>query len=51
MAHDERSECRLGDVVEIVSTRPMSARKRWRIARIVLRGTSGAPVEVEVGTP
>jgi small subunit ribosomal protein S17 len=34
MAHDE-SECGVGDVVEIVSTRPMSARKRWRISRVV----------------
>ena len=37
MAHDERNECGVGDVVEIVSSRPMSARKRWRVRRIVER--------------
>ena len=34
MAHDEDG-CGVGDLVEIVSTRPMSARKRWRISRVV----------------
>ena len=37
MAHDEPSECAVGDVVEIVSSRPLSARKRWRVRRIVER--------------
>src|SRR5688572_865115 len=37
MAHDERNECGLGDLVEIVSSRPLSARKRWRVRRIVER--------------
>jgi small subunit ribosomal protein S17 len=35
MAHDENNECGVGDLVEIVSARPMSARKRWRISRVV----------------
>ena len=35
MAHDERNECRIGDTVEIVESRPLSARKRWRVRRIV----------------
>ncbi len=35
MAHDESGDCGVGDLVEIVSTRPMSARKRWRISRVV----------------
>ena len=34
MAHDEK-ECGVGDLVEIVQTRPMSARKRWRVSRVV----------------
>ena len=38
MAHDERGECRVGDTVEIVECRPLSARKRWRVARVVTRG-------------
>lgn len=34
MAHDEK-DCGVGDLVEIVQTRPMSARKRWRVSRVV----------------
>ncbi len=34
-AHDEANESRNGDLVEIVSTRPLSALKRWRVARIL----------------
>ena len=34
-AHDEANESKAGDTVEIVSTRPLSSLKRWRIARIV----------------
>ncbi len=37
MAHDERGECRLGDRVRIVETRPLSARKRWRVVEILAR--------------
>ena len=32
-AHDENNECRVGDVVEIMETRPLSATKRWRIVK------------------
>ena len=35
MAHDEAETCRVGDTVEIVESRPLSARKRWRVRRIV----------------
>jgi small subunit ribosomal protein S17 len=38
MAHDEKQECRVGDTVEIVESRPLSAKKRWRVRRIVTRG-------------
>ncbi len=34
-AHDEANESKSGDLVEIVSTRPLSALKRWRISRII----------------
>jgi len=34
-AHDESNESKTGDKVEITSTRPMSALKRWRISRII----------------
>lgn len=37
-AHDERQECKLGDVVQIMETRPLSRLKRWRIIKIVARG-------------
>jgi small subunit ribosomal protein S17 len=37
--HDENNEARIGDVVEVVQTRPLSAKKRWRLVRIVQRST------------
>ncbi len=35
MAHDEQNRCKIGDVVEIVESRPLSSRKRWRVSRVV----------------
>ncbi|MBI5344040.1 MAG: 30S ribosomal protein S17 [Deltaproteobacteria bacterium] len=35
MAHDENNVCMPGDKVEIVETRPLSRRKRWRVMEIV----------------
>ncbi len=37
-AHDEKNECRLGDMVRIVETRPLSRHKRWRVAEIITKG-------------
>ncbi len=37
MAHDELNDAHEGDVVEIMESRPMSARKRWTLVRIVER--------------
>jgi small subunit ribosomal protein S17 len=37
MVHDEGNEARIGDTVRIVETRPLSARKRWRLANIISR--------------
>ncbi|HSK99013.1 MAG TPA: 30S ribosomal protein S17 [Rubrobacteraceae bacterium] len=37
LAHDEGNEARVGDTVRIIETRPLSARKRWRLANIVSR--------------
>jgi small subunit ribosomal protein S17 len=37
-AHDEKNECRVGDKVKIVETRPLSREKRWRVAEIITRG-------------
>ena len=35
MAHDENNQCRLGDKVKIMETRPLSLKKRWRLVEIV----------------
>ena len=35
MAHDEAGTARIGDIVAITETRPMSRRKRWALARVV----------------
>jgi small subunit ribosomal protein S17 len=40
MAHDETNQCNVGDTVEIVESRPLSTRKRWRV-RKVLRAAVG----------
>lgn len=36
-AHDEKNECKIGDRVVIVSSRPLSKNKRWRVSEIVER--------------
>lgn len=36
-AHDAENECRAGDLVEIVSSRPLSKRKRWRVREVLKR--------------
>ena len=34
-AHDENNECRVGDIVRVMETRPLSRDKRWRVVEIV----------------
>lgn len=34
-AHDENNECQIGDIVEVMETRPLSKDKRWRLVRVV----------------
>ena len=34
-AHDELNECRVGDIVRVMETRPLSKDKRWRVVEIV----------------
>ncbi|MCI8775932.1 MAG: 30S ribosomal protein S17 [Oscillospiraceae bacterium] len=34
-AHDENNECRIGDRVEVMETRPLSKDKRWRVINII----------------
>ena len=35
MAHDEKNECSIGDIVKIMETRPMSKNKCWRLVEVV----------------
>lgn len=37
MAHDENDEANEGDIVQIMSTRPLSKRKTWRLVEIIER--------------
>ena len=37
-AHDEKNEAKVGDVVLIEETRPLSKLKRWRLTKVVERG-------------
>ena len=34
-AHDENNECRIGDKVKVMETRPLSKDKRWRLVEII----------------
>jgi len=35
VAHDEKNEAKIGDSVQIVFTRPLSKRKRWRLEKVL----------------
>ena len=37
MAHDEKNECKIGDTVKIMETRPLSKSKCWRLVEIIER--------------
>jgi|SRR5271170_6726234 len=39
-AHDEKREAKLGDTVRIVSSRPLSKLKRWRLKEVLTRNAS-----------
>ena len=34
-AHDEANECKIGDIVKVMETRPLSKDKRWRLVEVV----------------
>ena len=34
-AHDEANECKIGDTVKVMETRPLSKDKRWRVVEIM----------------
>lgn len=46
MAHNEKNEYHVGDLVKIVETRPLSKRKHWRIVELI---TKGEVAEVKPG--
>ncbi len=37
-AHDESNSCKVGDLVQIIESRPLSREKRWRVVKRVARG-------------
>jgi len=45
LAHDEKNQCKIGDTVRIEHTRPLSARKRWRVVDIIIRASGVALTE------
>ena len=49
MAHDEQNRCKIGDTVEIIESRPISASKRWRVSRVVRRASGAAQPDALAG--
>ncbi len=41
-AHDEKGEAKVGDLVSIEETRPLSKLKRWRLVKVVVSNTEAA---------
>lgn len=46
-AHDEKNEAKVGDMVRVVETRPLSRMKRWRLVEI-MEHAADAPAEEEI---
>ncbi|HEV2350438.1 MAG TPA: 30S ribosomal protein S17 [Terriglobia bacterium] len=44
LAHDEKNECKVGDTVRILETRPLSRRKRWRVVQVIAKAAQVAPL-------
>ena len=45
--HDEKNQANIGDLVEIMETRPLSRDKRWRLVKIVRQASTAPPVPGE----
>ncbi|MBI4343235.1 MAG: 30S ribosomal protein S17 [Candidatus Omnitrophica bacterium] len=43
-AHDEKNEAKIGDLVKVMETRPLSKDKRWRLVEIVRKASLAPPV-------
>ena len=50
-AHDAQNESRLGDIVRIVETRPLSKEKHWRIGEFLVRGDVAELAPRDIGAP
>jgi small subunit ribosomal protein S17 len=37
VSHDEKDECKIGDLVRITETRPLSKTKRWRVEEVLTK--------------
>jgi small subunit ribosomal protein S17 len=48
LAHDEYEKCKIGDLVKIIETRPLSKRKKWRVQEILELSSADAEKEFEV---
>ncbi len=48
LVHDEYEKCKIGDLVKIVETRPLSKRKKWRVQEILGLSSADAEKEFEV---
>jgi small subunit ribosomal protein S17 len=46
-AHDETNSCKVGDVVTLVETRPLSRLKRWRVRSVLREGKAVERIAVE----
>ena len=53
LVHDEAEKCKVGDIVRIIETRPISKTKRWRILEIVglAPALTATPIETGTGEP
>lgn len=40
-AHDAKSQCRVGDRVELIETRPLSKTKRWKVITVLKKAEMG----------
>jgi len=50
-AHDAKSECKVGDLVRIVETRPISKEKHWRVTEVVQKKEQVQVQPKEIGLP
>ncbi|MBE0710855.1 MAG: 30S ribosomal protein S17 [Candidatus Aminicenantes bacterium] len=49
LVHDETENCKLGDVVRIIETRPISKTKRWRVLEIIGKTPAATASEIVDG--